>query len=184
MFSGYGVCVRDAIDEHVAQWQAELPDLDVRAEAIVARMQVLLRHLARRRQPALAKSGLELWQYKTLLELRRRGHPHRATPTELAAALDVSAPAMSKRIAALERSGFVRRTHDVGDRRRVHVTLTSVGKRAWARAAAAQEDIERELLSSLTPADQDTLAGLLRTLVIASDAQPLPQMRRSVGHGS
>jgi DNA-binding MarR family transcriptional regulator len=169
---------RDSIDDHVALWQRELPDLDPRAEAIVGRMQALLRRLTQQRERALGTCGLQLWEYKTLLDLRRRGSPYRATPTELAVALDVSPPAMTKRVAALERAGYVRRTHDAADRRRVYVTLTQEGLRAWATATGAQGRVETELVGALEPADQEVLADLLRRLVLASGDHGLPQLRR------
>jgi DNA-binding MarR family transcriptional regulator len=142
-------------------------------------MQVLLRRLTQQRQRALRTCGLQLWEYKTLLDLRRRGEPYRATPAELAVALDVSPPAMTKRVTALERAGYVRRTHDTADRRRVHVTLTKDGMRAWADASAAQGRVESDLVSGLEPDEQDALADLLRRLVITSGDHGLPQLRRT-----
>src|SRR5689334_16706079 len=108
--------MRDHVDDHVERWRRELPDLDPVVEAIVARMHVLTRHLTRARQRALAGQRLQLWEYKTLLDLRRRGAPYRATPKELAAALGLSPAAVTKRLTALERAGYVTRTHDDADR--------------------------------------------------------------------
>jgi DNA-binding MarR family transcriptional regulator len=171
--------VRDAIDEHVALWQRELPDLDANTEAIVTRMGLLLRRLSRARQRALDGHGLQVWEYKTLLDLRRRGISSRASPTELAAALGVSAPAMTKRLTALESRGYVERAHSRRDRRRVEVTLTDAGLRAWIDATAAQGKVEQELLAALDATEQELLAALLRRLVAAGGDGDLPQLRRA-----
>jgi DNA-binding MarR family transcriptional regulator len=164
------ICVRDRIDEHVERWQRELPELEPRVEAITARMHLLVRFLRQGRQHALAGQTLQWWEYKTLLELRRRGKPYRATPKELAAALGLSPAGVTKRLTALERQGYVSRSHDTGDRRLVHVTLTRQGHQAWRRATSSESEIEKKLISQLTVSEQDELARLLRCLLIASES--------------
>jgi hypothetical protein len=71
---------------------------------------------------------------------------------------------------ALERQGYVSRSHDTGDRRLVHVTLTRQGHQAWRRATSSESEIEKKLISQLTVSEQDELARLLRRLLIASEA--------------
>jgi DNA-binding MarR family transcriptional regulator len=159
---------RDPIDAHVDRWAAELPDLDPRVEGAVARIQLISRYLYRHRDAALADQGLAGWEFQTLKDLRRRGAPYRATPTELAATLGLSPAATTKRLDAMERSGYLRREHDTADRRRVFVTLTDAGRRAWEDNIAAQDRVERRLLAALRPAEQDQLNALLRKLVLAT----------------
>ncbi len=162
--------MRDAIDDYVERWQHELPELDPTVEAVVGRMHVLTRYLGGARRRALAGRELQLWEYKTLLDLRRRGAPYRATPKELAAALGLSPAAVTKRLTALERAGYVTRSHDTEDRRRVHVTLTPLGKRVWEQTQRAEGDVERALLSALDADELEQLAALLRRLVLAARA--------------
>jgi DNA-binding MarR family transcriptional regulator len=162
--------VRDRIDEHLERWQRELPELEPRVEAIAARMHLLVRFLNRARQHALAGQTLHWWEYKTLLELRRRGRPYRATPKELAIALGLSPAAVTKRLIALEQAGYVTRSHDTGDRRRVHVTLTRQGEQAWRQTTNAESNVEKKLIGHLTPSEQDELADLLRRLLVASES--------------
>jgi DNA-binding MarR family transcriptional regulator len=160
--------VKDRIDEHVELWSRELPGMDPRVEGIVTRMQALVRHLYRDKERALAAAGLQMWEYQTLLGLRRRGAPYRATPTELAAALELSPAAMTKRLDNMERSGYVRRSHDADDRRRIFVTLTEAGLTAWERTVNQRDRVERELIGELDPDEQDLLVALLRRLVLAA----------------
>jgi DNA-binding MarR family transcriptional regulator len=162
---------RDSVDDHVARWTAELPELiDPRVEGVVGRVHVVYRYLQRHRDRALTEQGLALWEFQTLKDLRRRGAPYRATPTELAAALGLSPAATTKRLDAMERAGYLRREHDTGDRRRVFVTLTDAGRRAWEDNIAAQDRIERHLLAALDTAEQDQLNALLRKLVLVTEA--------------
>jgi hypothetical protein len=63
--------VRDSADEHVAAWSAELAWMDPVQEAIIVRLTILGRHLTQARRAALVGGGLENWQFKVLLALRR-----------------------------------------------------------------------------------------------------------------
>ncbi|HUA30757.1 MAG TPA: MarR family transcriptional regulator [Streptosporangiaceae bacterium] len=161
---------RDPIDHHIERWSRELPDLDPRVEGIVTRVQWLDQYRRNRLGHALAGQGLKLWEFKTLHILRRCGPPYRATATELAAALDLSPAAMTKRLDNLEQDGYLSRSHDAADRRRVLVSLTDAGRRAWERTISVQDRVERELVEALRPDEQDRLVELLRRLVLAAEA--------------
>jgi DNA-binding MarR family transcriptional regulator len=162
---------RDSIDDHVDRWTAELPELiDPRVEGTISRITVLFKYLQRHRDRALTDQGLAWWEFQTLKDLRHRGAPYRATPTELADSLGLSPAATTKRLDAMERAGYLRRDHDTGDRRRVFVTLTDAGRQAWEDNIAAQDRIERRLLAALAPAEQDQLITLLRKLVRVTES--------------
>lgn len=166
--------MRDPIDEHIEVWSHELPSLDPRIEGIVTRMQWLDQYRRNQLGQALAGQGLKLWEFKTLHVLRRSGPPYRATTTDLAAALDLSPAAMTKRLDNLEQDGYLRRSHDTADRRRILVTLTDAGHRAWEKTISLQDRVERELVEALRPEEQDQLVALLRRLVLAAAGNPAP----------
>jgi DNA-binding MarR family transcriptional regulator len=159
--------MRDLVDEHIELWSRELPDLDPRVEGIVVRLQLLDRHLRRELERALATQSLKMWEFKTLHILRRGGPPYRATATELATALDLSPAAMTKRLDNLEQDGYLRRSHDDADRRRVLITLTEAGMRAWESTISLQDQVERQLVDVLRPDEQDQLVSLLRRLLLS-----------------
>lgn len=159
--------MRDSVDERVERLHRDFPELDPVVQAIAGRMLLLARELDRRAQAGLDAYGLELWEYKTLMDLRRRGEPYAATPTELATSLRMSPAAMTKRLDALERAGYVHREMDPRDRRRVVVTLTAKGRQAYEGSIGSQSAAEEELLATLTPAQRRQLAGMLRKLVLA-----------------
>ena len=164
--------MKDWIDDHVDLWARELPGLDRRAEGIAVRLQVLSRDLDRRRGAALAAHGLQNWGFKTLHMLRRGGSPYRATPGALAGQLGLSPAAMTNRIDALERAGYVERGHDRDDRRRVLVTLTKAGHEVWEQAIGDQRQVEQDFAGQLGLDEQDLLLSLLRRLVPAVEAMP------------
>jgi DNA-binding MarR family transcriptional regulator len=163
--------MRDLVDEHIELWSRELPDLDPRVEGIVTRLQVLDRHLRRELEQALAARSLKMWEFKTLHILRRGGPPYRATATELAAALDLSPAAMTKRLDNLEQDGYLRRMHDDADRRRVLITLTEAGMHAWKETISLQDRVERRLVDVLQPDEQDQLVSLLRRLLLSAQGR-------------
>lgn len=57
------------------------------------------------------------------------------TQRQIAAKVQVEDQTMSRTLDRLERSGYVERRRDSGDRRRVVVSLTTAGRKTWMRAA-------------------------------------------------
>jgi DNA-binding MarR family transcriptional regulator len=156
----------DSVDRHIRQWQPELPDMDPTVEAIVTRMQKLVHHLRQSQQSLVAAEGMQLGEFKTLHQLAARGAPYRSTPTELATALLLSPAAMTGRLDALERVGYVRRLHDTTDRRRVLVELTSEGREVWRRGVDRIGAVADALVRVLDPDERGQLAALLKRLLL------------------
>jgi DNA-binding MarR family transcriptional regulator len=161
--------VKDFVDAHVDLWAGELPELDRRVEGIAVRLQVLARYLDRHRDAVLAEYGLQWWEFKTLHMLRRGGSPYRATPGELAKELGMSAAALTNRLDALERRGYVERSHDRDDRRKVVATLTPTGRKVWEQGIGEIQRVEEELIRELPSSDRIRLEALLRRLVLATE---------------
>jgi DNA-binding MarR family transcriptional regulator len=158
--------VKDSIDEHIAAWSEELADLDPVQEGIVGRVQLIARHSTQGRQSALRSGDLTLWQLKTLLMLRKVGAPYTASPSQLASMLSLTRGAMSNRLTALEELGLVARTHGATDRRRVQVSLTVPGRKALEATLDAEGEAEGRMLAALTDREKQTLADLLRKIVL------------------
>jgi DNA-binding MarR family transcriptional regulator len=164
--------LRDEVDDLVAAWRAQRPDLDVEPLQVLSRVSRLARHLDLARRASFAGHGLEAWEFDVLSALRRQGPPYQMTPGALIRATLVTSGTMTNRIDRLAEAGHVRRNPDPRDRRGVLVTLTDQGR---AKADDALADLlrrERELLASLGSDDRHTLAGLLRTLLAPFDALP------------
>jgi DNA-binding MarR family transcriptional regulator len=160
----------DEVDDLVAAWQAERPDLDVRPMQVLSRISRLARHLDRERRSAFASHDLESWEFDVLAALRRQGAPYELSPGALLRATLVTSGTMTNRIDRLEEAGLVRRRPDPQDKRGVLVALTPAGQ---ARVDAALADLltaEQALLTGLPAASRDTLASLLRILLAPLDA--------------
>ncbi|WP_109507453.1 MarR family winged helix-turn-helix transcriptional regulator [Nocardioides speluncae] len=162
--------MRDSVDDHVEAWARELPGLDPLKEQILARMSKIVRHLSTTRSETLAAGELAMWQYKTLLMLRREGAPYELNPSRLAEILGLTRGALSARLTGLEELGLVERRHETGDRRRVRVRLTEHGHAAIEDLLGQEEDDETRLLTPLTEREKKQLAGLLRKVVVALES--------------
>jgi DNA-binding MarR family transcriptional regulator len=162
--------LRDEVDDLVAAWRTERPDLDVAPLQVLSRISRLSRHLDRARKTAFAAHGLESWQFDVLSALRRQGPPYQLSPGGLLRATLVTSGTMTNRIDQLAAAGLVRRHPDPQDKRGVLVMLTAEGR---VRVDAALADLlrrEETLLTGLGPAERQALAGLLRVLLAPFDA--------------
>lgn len=165
--------VRDQVDRILQQWARERPDLDTSPMSVIARISRLSRILERRIAEVLEEHGLNESQFGVLAALRRAGPPYCLSPTALYGSLLISSGAMTNRLDRLTAQGLVRRVPDPSDRRSSLVQLTPKGLRVIERAVGAHTVNEKALLSSLSPAQRQALARLLRTLLsgFEDDAQ-------------
>jgi DNA-binding MarR family transcriptional regulator len=171
--------LRDEVDELVARWRTERPDLDVEPLQVLSRVSRLARHLDRARTAAFASHGLQAWGFDVLSALRRQGPPYQLTPGALLHATLVTSGTMTNRVDRLAEAGLVSRHPDPQDKRGVLVALTA---RGLAVVDAALEDLlrsERELLTGLDLAQRRELAALLRILLAPFDAGQTPDTARS-----
>ena len=162
---------RDEVDELVAAWRTQRPDLDVEPMQVLSRVSRLARHLDIARRGAFASRGLEPWEFDVLSALRRAGPPFQLTPGALLRATLVTSGTMTNRIDRLTASGLVRREPDPQDRRGVLVTLSEQGRAAVDAALTDLLDREQALLADLPGDQRAILAGLLRTLLAPFDAR-------------
>ena len=168
--AGPGDPLRDEVDDLVASWRAERPDLDVSPMEVMSRLARLARHLDRVRRAAFAAHDLEPWEFDVLSALRRQGPPYQLSPGALLHATLVTSGTMTNRIDRLAAAGLVRREPDPRDRRGVLVTLSARGKAAVDAALTDLLNREQSLLAGLDAGERGTLASLLRTLLAPFDA--------------
>lgn len=166
----------DSIDRHIAHWGREVPGLDSTVEGVVTRMQMLVRHLQRRKEAGLSQRGLKMWEYEILWRLRSAGEPYRMSPTRLAEGLDIHPATLTNRLDRLAKSGYVTREHTSEDRRSLLVTLTEKGHEAWSSTIGDQMAAERALLTPLSETEQEQLVVLLRKVTLAAESGGPPLM--------
>jgi DNA-binding MarR family transcriptional regulator len=159
----------DAVDEIIAQWRRERPELDASAKEVAGRIIRLTGLFQQAYGEAFAPLGITEGEYGILAPLRRAGEPFELTPTELARQRMMTSGGMTAAIDRLERKGLVARSPNPADRRGSLVRLTDEGRRVIDEAMARHVDVEHRLVAVLSPADRDHLSALLRTLLLAVD---------------
>jgi DNA-binding MarR family transcriptional regulator len=120
---------------------------------------------ANARPPA---DGVSLAQYHLLVPLESgEGHSVRG----LAEAAGVAAPTATRMLDGLCRDGLVTRTPAPADRRRVVVELTPAGREALARTHDLVLDARARIAGSLSEAEREQAAALLRRLAVVVEEQ-------------
>jgi DNA-binding MarR family transcriptional regulator len=164
----------DHVDQVLAQWQRERPDVDVSPMAIVSRVKRLAKRFEQATADNFARHDLEPSEFDVMATLRRSGPPYRLAAGALGRALMITSGTVTNRIDGLEGRGLVRRTDDPDDRRGVRIELTAAGLRKLDAVLVHHLATERELLASLSDAQHTQLVGLLRRLLLAlGDAEPI-----------
>jgi DNA-binding MarR family transcriptional regulator len=155
----------DPVDEILAQWRHERPDLDVSPMGVVGRISRLAKHLERAIGETFSEFGLNVGEFDVLATLRRSGHPYQLSPTALFSTMMVTSGTMTHRIDQLERAGLVDRTPDPGDRRGTLIGLTEEGFDLIERAVEAHVANEHRILGPLKTSEREALVLLLRKLI-------------------
>ena len=168
---------RDEVDDLVAAWREQRPDLEVEPLQVLSRVSRLARHLDIARRSAFAAHDLESWEFDVLSALRRAGPPFQLTPGALLRATLVTSGTMTNRIDRLAEAGLVSREPDPRDRRGVLVTLSEQGKSVVDAAFTDLLEREQALLVSLGGEQRQVLADLLRTLLVPFDEGGTPPAR-------
>ena len=110
--------------------------------------------LARRLRSQRAVDSMSDGQFAVLAALSNHG-PH--TLSELADRERVSAPSMNRTVNCLEESGYLTRTPDVADRRKVNIALTDAGRGVVAETVRRRDSWLEQALAELTDAQRATL---------------------------
>lgn len=148
------------------QWQRERPDLDVAATGILGRISRIAVLVDQSMGRVFQPYGLTAGDFIVLAALRRSGKPFQLTPTALSRSMMVSSGGTTKRLDRLEARGLVRRDDDPSDRRGTLVTLTKAGLKAIDTVASEHVRNEKRLVEPLSPSQRNTLARLLRELLL------------------
>ena len=106
-------------------------------------------------------TGMTLSQRRVLRQLR--DGPRSAG--EVAVALAISAPSLTRQLTKLEDRGLVVRSPDTQDRRKVLVELTPAGRRTLAQNRLFNGSPIARAARELTPAQQRTVVESLAVLV-------------------
>lgn len=164
------VPVPDSVDEVLADWARQRPDLDFSTLGITSRMARVRAHLDAGVQEVYRQFGLTPADFRVIVTLRRAGPPYQLPQARLMTQLALTSGTMSVRIDRLAKRGIVTRGPDPDDRRGQRVQLTADGLALFDQIAPVHLANEDRLLSGLTPGERATLAKLLRKLLVSFES--------------
>jgi len=150
-----------------------VPDVSAEAQETAARISALLRHLFLYDRGnvlrVIEESGLSMTQSKALLELGGLGEPAARQVGELAEALGVSVPSMSRAVDGLVKKRLASRVEDREDRRVRRVAITAKGKRLVDTLAVVRQAGMETFAASLTAAQRRKLDAAVDALMDRPD---------------
>jgi DNA-binding MarR family transcriptional regulator len=128
---------------------------------------------------AIAPTGATLPQALALATIKAGPGP--ITPSRLAHYLTQETQSVTGLIDRMEKQGWVRRVRDLPDRRAIRLELTDEGEAKLAETTGPSTATESRMFDLLSPAELETLAGLLERvyqgavahLGVESPAQPV-----------
>lgn len=156
---------RDHVDEVMTQITAAGGE-DLENKALSMRLRRVSHHLETQLRRELSAFGIELWELELLGTLKRAGAPYRLSAGELLARMRVTSGGVTKRVAGLERKGWVRREICPEDRRQILVSLTDEGLVRAQKVFDTKTETEARLLAGLSPATRRRLNDDLRRLLL------------------
>ncbi|MBB1571522.1 MAG: winged helix-turn-helix transcriptional regulator [Propionibacterium sp.] len=155
----------DEVDEVMAAWHRERPDLATSPMAVWSRIHRLAALLDAARKRCFAEHGLDNWEFDVLAALRRAGEPYQLSPGQLLHQTHVTSGTMTNRVDRLCDRGLVTRHAAPSDGRSVVVGLTGAGRRAVDNALEALVELEESLLAGWSAGERESLAAMLRRLL-------------------
>jgi DNA-binding MarR family transcriptional regulator len=159
--------VRDSVDEILAMWAIERPDLDFSPVGVITRLARVRAHVDAAVSTVFARFGLSPADFQVIVALRRTGSPYRLPQARLMTQLALTSGTISVRVDRLSQRGIVTREQDPHDARISLVRLTDEGLRLFDAIAPVHLANEERLLSALDENEREHLADLLRRLLVS-----------------
>lgn len=157
----------DRVDDILAQWNRERPDLDVSPMGLIGRLRRISHHLTREMEKTFAAHGLNDATFDVLATLRRSGPPYSLSPGDLLATMMITSGTMTNRVDQLEKMELVARTQNPEDGRSVFISLTDRGFAVIDAAVTDHVATQLRLTSTLSPKDSAALNRLLSKYLVA-----------------
>ena len=107
---------------------------------------------------ALRRHGLRLGQDRLLAALWAEDG---RTPGDIADAVNVTTPAVTKAATVLEKAGLLVRRPDSSDNRLVRLWLTAAGRDLREPVQAERRRLEQQITTGLTPAEREQFVRVL-----------------------
>ena len=170
----------DSVDQVLADWARERPDLDFTPVGVVTRLARIRGYLDAGVAAVFAQFGLTAADFLVIVTLRRGGAPYQMPQARLMDALGLTSGTVSVRLDRLESRGIVTRALGPASARGSLVQLTAAGLALFDQVAPVHLANEDRLLAALSGGERLALASLLRRL-LASFETPVTDVAAGLG---
>jgi DNA-binding MarR family transcriptional regulator len=154
----------DLVDEIMAAWRVELPELAGVPFELSKRISRLARLIETATAAELDRLGLTNGEFEVLARLRSAGPPYRRKPNDLTKALLLSSGGTTHVLHRLTEAGLVTREADPDDRRSSWVRATPAGVEKAEAALLAANSAYRAIFGALPDETGRVLTDTLRDL--------------------
>ena len=154
--------VTDTVDRIRREWAQTSPHLNTAPIEVLGRVQRIASICNQRLDLNLEQHGITRSEFSVLSALARVGRPLRAS--EVVSTTKLSGASITKVAESLVRRGLLVREKAERDGRVVLLALTDAGRAVVDVEMPRRLADDEELIAGLTPAEQDSLAALLRKM--------------------
>jgi DNA-binding MarR family transcriptional regulator len=152
----------DTVDQIRREWAQTCPDLDTAPIEVLGRVQRIASICNHRLDLNLEQHGITRSEFNVLSALVRAGRPLRAS--EVVSTTMLSGASITKIADSLVNRRLLVRQKSERDGRVVLLVLTDAGRDVVENQMPRRLADDEEMISALTPAERETLAGLLRKI--------------------
>lgn len=152
----------DRIDEILAQWNRERPDLDVGPMGLFGRLKRLADRLTIEMAATFDAHNLTAAGFDVLATLRRSGAPYALSPSDLIAWTMVTSGTMTNRLDRLEAEGLIERRANPNDGRGSVVALTAKGVLIIDTVVAEHVAMQHKLINALPEKMREQMENILK----------------------
>lgn len=164
------------VDTALAQWQAEMPSLNLETMGLVARVGHISQYISHDvLAPFFQSYQLQHGEFDVLASLRRSGEPYTLSPTQLFELLMISSGGMTNRLDRLEKAGYIERLPNPEDRRSKLVRLSPEGKVLIDEMMPAHVTNEEQALEGLSDDERQQLNQLMTRWIAHLEARQADQ---------
>lgn len=156
---------RSIIDDTVATWAHQRPDLDFTTMGLFFMMSTLVRNMAQRTRPGIEALGLTHGEFDVLATLRRSGRRALLTASHIAEVAMVSPSGLTHRLTQLEKDGLIVRELDPDDRRSLMIRITPKGEKIADKAIEMLVEEANSMYGTMSANQRHDLRVMLEMLL-------------------
>ena len=155
----------DLLDDLIADWARERPDLDASPMHVVGRILQLGKKLEKRAGNALKESQIYYTDLDVLATLRRSGKPYELTPTELRKSVLITSGAMTALLDRLKKLGLIYRIPNPKDGRVSSAGLTEKGVKVIDEAIELRFEEASAAVEVFSEVEKQQFGNLLKKML-------------------